>query len=612
MGGGRARGVQVVVVRRSSGRFGGVLLAVVLTLVGVAPVATADVDTTPPVIHSLRFSTDAVTPGQEVRLLLDETDDVGIVKTKVTYGDPVTWLATTVEETSSPLAVPVTFPADATNRRYTVLQVSVLDAARNYSMYTINGSFSDRPASGAKTHDLDLAAVSVVLTGAMDRTPPVLTSLTETSVATRVGEAATYAWSATDAEHDVASVAVRIDTSAWSAWSVPVESAGTSGVVSVRVPRAGTYHVGAVRVVDSLGNEAVVSPGVADPAGVIPTARRTVAPGLPPVSVVAHPGGVSIVLSPTFPWSDATSLHVTAEPSGVVLDLPLGVLPALEREVPGLPNGVTQTFTMTLRSAYGDGEPLVVRATPSISRSVVGVPDVTGDGVRDVVGIRAGVAGALVAPGTGRSYLTPRSWVGLVGRTCADVGATDVRTIGSGEVLCRNDDLVAVDRGGVATVLGTRGWAAMRFVDGGFDLTSDGRPDVIGVDPTGVLKVWPQTPTSRLGPVRTLGSGWGSMLSVVSAGDVTGDRRSDLLAVDLAGRLWLYPGTGAAGFGTRRQIGSGWSTMRAVVPLGDMDRDGRVDILAVTAEGYDYLYAATASGGLRFTGGLNFTWAFDL
>ena len=43
-----------------------------------------------------------------------------------------------------------------------------------------------------------------------------------------------------------------------------------------------------------------------------------------------------------------------------------------------------------------------------------------------------------------------------------------------------------------------------------------------------------------------------------------------------------------------------------------MDRDGRVDILSVTAEGYDYLYAATASGGLRFTDGLNFTWAFDL
>ena len=45
---------------------------------------------------------------------------------------------------------------------------------------------------------------------------------------------------------------------------------------------------------------------------------------------------------------------------------------------------------------------------------------------------------------------------------------------------------------------------------------------------------------------------------VVPSGDLNGDGFADLLAVDNSGVLWLYPGKAAGGFGTAVLVGKGW------------------------------------------------------
>ena len=66
-------------------------------------------------------------------------------------------------------------------------------------------------------------------------------------------------------------------------------------------------------------------------------------------------------------------------------------------------------------------------------------------------------------------------------------------TVADGAPLCRNDDLVALTRGGGGTVLGRRGWSVMRWVDGGFSLNADRYADVIAMNTKGELLLYHAT-----------------------------------------------------------------------------------------------------------------------
>ncbi len=202
------------------------------------------------------------------------------------------------------------------------------------------------------------------------------------------------------------------------------------------------------------------------------------------------------------------------------------------------------------------------------------MPDVTGDGRPDVV--------AQEESGTSDDFTSYRyagtSSGGLSARVafrtvkddfgpCLHVGSFATAT--QGYVLCQSDGLFAMAR--TTTVqLGTRGWAKMRFVDGGYSLNADRYPDVIAVDPSGALRLYAQTSRGTLVAGTTIGPGWNAMISVISAGDLSGDRRNDIAAVDAAGRLWLYPGNGKGGVTARRRSGR---AAEHGAPLRDLSGD---------------------------------------
>ncbi len=77
---------------------------------------------------------------------------------------------------------------------------------------------------------------------------------------------------------------------------------------------------------------------------------------------------------------------------------------------------------------------------------------------------------------------------------CEQLAAGDLAyVLGDGQPLCQQDDLLALSRGGGGTLLGSRGWSSMRWVDGGYSLNADSYPDVIAMNSAGDLMLYPQT-----------------------------------------------------------------------------------------------------------------------
>ncbi|CAG6391160.1 FG-GAP-like repeat-containing protein [Streptomyces cocklensis] len=63
-------------------------------------------------------------------------------------------------------------------------------------------------------------------------------------------------------------------------------------------------------------------------------------------------------------------------------------------------------------------------------------------------------------------------------------------------------------------------------------------------------------------------------------GDMNGDGNSDLVAVDSSGLLWLYPGKGDGTLGSRVEIGTGGWKQAIVSHRGDWTGDGKEDLVA--------------------------------
>ncbi|WNM35445.1 VCBS repeat-containing protein [Streptomyces sp. Li-HN-5-11] len=176
--------------------------------------------------------------------------------------------------------------------------------------------------------------------------------------------------------------------------------------------------------------------------------------------------------------------------------------------------------------------------------------------------------------GTGniRSPFAPRTRVGAGWQTYTTlVGAGDLTGDGHPDLLARDHDGILwlyQGTGNPAAPFTARtrigaGWNAYTTLIGGTDLTGDGHPDLLARDHDGILWLYQGTgnPTAPFTARTRIGAGWNAYTALVGTYDMTGDGKPDLLTVDHDGTLWLYGGTGnpTAPFASRAKIGTGWS-----------------------------------------------------
>lgn len=134
------------------------------------------------------------------------------------------------------------------------------------------------------------------------------------------------------------------------------------------------------------------------------------------------------------------------------------------------------------------------------------------------------------------------------------------------------------------------------IIFGSWDWNGDGRDDFMAIDGSGILWLYTAKSTYSADPYNArvqIGSGWGSMSQVSGVGDVTNDAYNDLIAVDSSGNLRIYPGATGTGFGATIILGSGWGSYSAVLGIGDINKDGNNDLLAIDSTGQGWYYSGT-------------------
>ncbi|MEU9035286.1 FG-GAP-like repeat-containing protein [Streptomyces sp. NPDC048352] len=163
--------------------------------------------------------------------------------------------------------------------------------------------------------------------------------------------------------------------------------------------------------------------------------------------------------------------------------------------------------------------------------------------------------------------VTSRSWQG----GCLGTPPTETRT---GAVATRVDDV--------------RSWVASTSYAVPGDLTGDNKPDLVAVDDTGKLRLYPGTGTGGLSAPTIIGTGGWSGASVTHRGDWNGDAMEDVVA-RVGGEIRVYPNLGDGTLGAPIKIAGGLPTTAQVVGIGDTNRDGKPD-LVVTHTNKLFLY----------------------
>ncbi|MEU0404470.1 N-acetylmuramoyl-L-alanine amidase [Streptomyces sp. NPDC006197] len=143
------------------------------------------------------------------------------------------------------------------------------------------------------------------------------------------------------------------------------------------------------------------------------------------------------------------------------------------------------------------------------------------------------------------------------------------------------------------------GWQVYDRVIGVRDLTGDSKPDLIAREKSGVLWLYKGTgtPTTPFAPRVKIGTGWQIYNDIVSTGDLTSDGKPDMIGRDATGALWLYKGTGSATapYATRVKVGTGWQIYNSITGPSDLTGDGKVDFVARDGAGALWLYKGTGS-----------------
>jgi hypothetical protein len=256
-------------------------------------------------------------------------------------------------------------------------------------------------------------------------------------------------------------------------------------------------------------------------------------------------------------------------------------------------NGTDGTYQV--RSADGEGGMSVVAidggARFETAAALVGTPDLTGDGVHDVI-VRLPSGDVRVSAGQPDGFASSRLVSTDWATHRAVLGAGDVDSDGVGDLLLVDVEGVLWTVRGLgdltfaAPVRRGGGWDTRRHLVAGPDLTGDGRPDLMATDVAdGLTWIRPGTDSGGYGvPIGGWSAGWSEARIIATTADATGDGFPDVVLVDPEGRMsvrasrhgmWLRPGNETPG---------DWSAYRWLRLVGDWNRDGRGDLAGVEGD----------------------------
>ncbi|SDM88432.1 trypsin-like serine protease, partial [Streptomyces wuyuanensis] len=134
-------------------------------------------------------------------------------------------------------------------------------------------------------------------------------------------------------------------------------------------------------------------------------------------------------------------------------------------------------------------------------------------------------------------------------------------------------------QGDWAFKLVAKGWSKHKHIVAPGDVTGDELPDLLAVDSTGTLRVYPGRGNGGFNAPITIGTGWGAFTMVRGHGDFTNDGKADVFARKSDGKTYLYKGTGVASkpFAAPVLVGA-FGSMNAIVTTGDVNSDGHADV----------------------------------
>ncbi len=238
-----------------------------------------------------------------------------------------------------------------------------------------------------------------------------------------------------------------------------------------------------------------------------------------------------------------------------------------------------------------------------------GVDDFDGDGQPDLV-VRDGATLSLVPgamsgdrPVLGAPVAMPGTWDGF------DVvaGRGDVTRDGMADLVARDGDTGVTyvypgdGQGGWSHRIG--GWGKYRrlsWLAVGGQLADGRKPDLVGLNAKGRLRVFPNSGQRNVGNPIDTGVVLDDVDLVLNVGDWNGDGRGDVMTRQAStGTLQLRPGLRRNRLGQPVTAGTGWGSVTRIAAVGDATGDGNPDLVGRAADGTDRVYPG--DGGTGFS-----------
>lgn len=661
-------------------------------LAASAPAAQAAGNSAPVLTSISLVSPKDVKPGDTMRFDYAATDDGGSLSSlRLEYatedGRTLSWVFGPTQPLSGQATMVV--PDYISNGTLTLTNVQIVDSSHMGSTYY-------RWQTGLDLQPLDLA----VSGSTPDTTPPQLTSFALGQESTQVGEVATFSATLEEEHVDYRHSYVEVVNPDGTASLVPMTSAADGQFRRRMTSNApGTAKVKLVCLRDLAGNTSYYAAdhrvffypgGVVGPASTLVADKsfhlglESVLPELTSItgSPVSKAGDVGTMTFTTLGDNPVTSVRATYVKEGYPGAAPFTVTSPVSTPgvatwtVPKVPAGTWHLGSIRLTDSAGnwtdwsrDRTLACSLACPpehrvDLSRMVISVatppsapgnvrPSAGNRSARITWGVPAVENGApvtgytvTVSPG-GKVYTTSAST-----RSLTVTGlANDVRH----SFAVRAQNLAGA---GAATTVAATPRALSRFT-GAYDVNSDYRNDIVGINRYGSMYLYKGTGT---GGVRTPGTkltattsgvrilldsrkitreggaelyavlyngdlvrytvgtdgrayrsdftarGFDKYRLVVSPGDFNGDGYVDLMGITDSGDLNLVTRGDGHLLSRTVRIGGGWSGFNRVVGVGDVTGDKRNDLLARKKDGTLMLYAGNGKGGFAYARKLSTGW----